>query len=409
MIFRYFLFIPMVMYGVALTWLVWSNQFPIYDYRVMEHIKAYLFFVLGLTISGFILSALIKSLEASGQSKRSVPRRVISQKLLSQLRQWIGAVGMVAALFAVLYVADGGYEKILLLGSSIDSVDFRFIGLEDRSGLLPTLMELSRRLILPFAILSILSINIYSDEPKYGPLAFLMIVFLAVSIVNLDRGPILMFIVLIAFYLYSSSKSFAFKIFIGFASITVLGFVGSLFTFLQYNQTDFEFADVLVTVEAILGNRIVLSPVKMAQTWVFDVVQQPLYLEYARISVLWGGDYVGSRDAFSYYVAPVGIIGDLFRNFGSGSLFLAGLLIGSFFIFIERRIAAVSEDIRLPLNFVALILAMYLYYGNIFSLGPFAIITFLLLTPMIIKIFVYEDNRQKRPNLPVEARFEEQY
>ncbi|WP_417620886.1 hypothetical protein [Parasphingorhabdus sp.] len=395
MIFRYFLFIPMVMYGIGLSWLILSGEYPFFDYRVTEHVKVYLLFVAGLSVAGLTLMVFFKSLAKSDPASRAPPIKTLSESMINQMRTAISVLGVVAAVFSILYVADGGYEKIMLLGSAIDSVDFRYMGMEDIEGILPSLMELSRRLILPFAILSILSLNIYSSQPKHLVLSFLIIVFLAVSIVNLDRGPILMFIVLVAFYLYSSSSSNLFKLMVGAISIVALGFIGAVFTFLQYNQTDFSFSEVTDTVEAILINRIVLSPVKMAQTWIFDIMQQPLYLEFSRISILWGGDYISSRDAFAQYVAPVGVVGDLYRNLGSGFIFLAGILIGALFYLIEYRISRVSEDLKLPLNFIALILAMYLYYGNIFSLGPFAIIVFLGMAPTIIGAFVSQDGQTR--------------
>jgi hypothetical protein len=111
------------------------------------------------------------------------------------------------------------------------------------------------------------------------------------------------------------------------------------------------------------------------------------------VGVLWGGNYVGSQEAASYLVAPVGVIGDVYRNLGEFSMFYIGAVIGVAFLLVERRLQNVAPIVRTPINFVALILSMYIYYGNIFSLGPFAIFVFLIFAPNIIALIFRSNSR----------------
>jgi hypothetical protein len=71
-------------------------------------------------------------------------------------------------------------------------------------------------------------------------------------------------------------------------------------------------------------------------------------------------------------------------------------LIGSLFKIVEARIANVAQNFHLPLNFVCIILSMYLFYGNIFSLGPFAILVFLAAAPTFANILSAKSRQSRR-------------
>ena len=176
----------------------------------------------------------------------------------------------------------------------------------------------------------------------------MLFTFLVVSVINLDRGPILMYIVLLVYYTYSRLSGIFSRLVLLVSAVAIIGFTGAIFSFLQHNVLDFNFQDLKNTLYGILVNRIILSPVNMSQLWVFDNAGQfinPLLLEYARISVLWGGEYLGSHESTSYLIAPVGVMADIYRNFGTVGIIPAGFFIGVLFLIVERNLQTVPDPV----------------------------------------------------------------
>jgi hypothetical protein len=394
MLYRYFLFISMTLYAVGFVYLNLTGVYSLADERVVAHLAAYLTFVTAFAAAGVFLSFALPFQPHAGLTG------LVNKRIVGRVDRLANLFGGIACAFCLIYLVDGGFDKIMALGSNIDAYSFRFIGLSDRPLYLSAPMELSRRLILPFCLLIKLTLRRLNVETPQWPLFVMALVFFVVSVINLDRGPILLFFVLIAFHLYSSTTSVFRYVLYALIFVPILGLTGAFFTFLQYNDLDFGWSDVLERVDGILINRIILSPVRMTQGWVFDnlgAYDPPLMLAYSRISVLWGGAYVGSHSTYSYYVAPVGVIGDLYRNLGQGGIAIFGFVLGMAFLFVQRRIAQSIDLIRTPLNFVALILAMYIYYGNIFSLGPSVILTFLIFAPPVATVLVGKASGQPSP------------
>lgn len=382
MIYRYFLLISMVLYAIGFVWLLYTGEYSFWDKKVSVHLWAYFLFLSGLIFGGGAATPFRPK-----RSRLQLPE--ISQGTIRKSHKLINIIGLISCFFSIYYVVDGGYQKIQMLGSNIDSVDFRFLGLNDRSKLISVPMELSRRILLPFVILAKMSLNRFTHAKNRSMLHLFLLVFVIVSIINLDRGPIMMCIVLLAYQLFSVHRSLIYRVVVGSIAVMAITFTGALFTFLQYNNLDFQFQDLVDTLDNILIDRIILSPVRMAQHWVFDrwsLFAEPLYLKYSRIGVLVGREYIGSHESVSYLIAPVGIIGDIYRNLGTKGMFFLGLLLGWLFLLIEYRLRFIPPVFQMPVNFVTLILAMYLYYGNIFSLGPFAIIVFLIFVPHLVRI-----------------------
>lgn len=396
MLFRYFLFISMGMYATGFAILLYLGTFELADDRVLDHMSAYIKFVVSVALGGALVALFIP------KRKHAISMGALSPRLMSRMHKFTNIVGIVSSMFSIYYVVDGGFEKFLLLGSEIDTLEFRFLGLNDRPRYIAIPMELSRRLLLPFAILAKFSLNRYTPNSNNKILFFMLFTFLVVSIINLDRGPILMYIVLLVYYAYSRLSGIFSRLLLLVSAVAIIGFTGAIFSFLQHNVLDFNFQDLKNTLYGILVNRIILSPVNMSQLWVFDNAGQfinPLLLEYARISVLWGGEYLGSHASTSYLIAPVGVMADIYRNLGTVGIIPAGFVIGVLFLIVERNLQTVPDLLKIPLNFLALILAMYIHYGNIFSLGPFAIFMALLLAPLVISIMLKSKKRHKKaPN-----------
>lgn len=386
----------MAMYSIAIIFQLVTGEYEFAQPKVRLHIISFALFLSGFLIGGIWL---IPSILSGAMLKRPIPSS-IALKYIEQVRMVVNILGIVGAILSILYILLGGYKKILLLGTDIDGVDFRFIGLKDVPIYLALPMEVSRRLILPLVLLAQYSINRITSNPNRNLYYFIFFTFFSISLINLDRGPILMLIVLWTYKLVTGTHNNLFKVLIICATIPIVGFTAAFVTFIQYNNLEFDFSDVLKTLDAILINRIILSPVKMAQLWVFDNQAQliePLFLQYSRIGVLWGQAYITAGDNNSYLVAPVGIIADTYRNFGLSNMVFVGFFIGSLFSIIERQNKKLPEVMLVPINFIALILVMYLYYGNLFSLGPFALVIFLLIAPALYQIlFVNSRNRDTK-------------
>ncbi|MEP2944107.1 MAG: hypothetical protein ABJL18_11005 [Hyphomicrobiales bacterium] len=385
MLFRYFLFISMSMYATGFAILIYLGTFELTDDRVVDHMSAYIKFVVSVALGGALVALFMP------KRKRVISMSALSPALMKRMHKVTNIVGIIAAFFCFYYVIDGGFEKFRLLGSEISALEFRFLGLNDRPKYIAIPMELSRRLLLPFAILAKFSLNRYTPNANNRILFFLLATFLTMSVINLDRGPILMFIVLLVYYGYTRLSGVFSRLLLMVAAVVMIGFTGAIFSFLQHNVLDFNFQDLKDTLYGILINRIILSPVNMSQLWVFDNAGQfinPLLLEYARLSVLWGGEYLGSHESTSYLIAPVGVMADIYRNLGATGIIPAGFVIGFLFLLVERNLQTVPDLLKIPLNFLALILAMYIHYGNIFSLGPFAILMTLLFTPWGISMLL---------------------
>jgi hypothetical protein len=253
-LYRYFLFISMALYGIGFTWLILIGEYNLIDPGVNKHLFAYISFVSGLLLGGAILIPFKQKDTQYGSAGFVTTNTIALGHKVTNL------VGIISCIFSAYYVIDGGYEKILLLGSNIDALDFRFMGLNDRSGWIAIPMELSRRILLPFAILAKLSLNRFTANPSKSMLLFFVAVFMSVSVINLDRGPILMFIVLLAYQFFSVSKSTMVRLGLLVATVAAVGFTGAVFTFLQYNNLNFQFRDIMATISLLIES--CLAPLK---------------------------------------------------------------------------------------------------------------------------------------------------
>ena len=73
----------------------------------------------------------------------------------------------------------------------------------------------------------------------------------------------------------------------------------------------------------------VLDPSLTSYRYSFELIRNAndfLYLKYSRLFSLISGNYVNSSSADSIFVTPVGIVGDLWRNFGNLGIFIFGFI-----------------------------------------------------------------------------------
>jgi len=301
-----------------------------------------------------------------------------------EILQVVTAVlGWICVLVTLMYYAFGGYKKLLLLGTSIDSAVFRIMGFDDTNRVVTAFFELARRVLMPFVL--VCRIGLHNTEAPVSRATTALFVAIAVisSIVNLDRGPVFLYIVLFFFVYYFNTKhSLAKLVLTSSILVASIGLVGAILTFLQYNHIDLDRQMVLGTIKPILLDRALLDPVRAGESLVFNngyLLDNPLYLRCSRLGALVGRQYVGTEDAYSEFVAPVGLIADVYRNFGLFGLPFIAAVHGAGFIALNRRLSRVDYNVRVPVMFLTLAFVMYLFFSGLFSQGPFALLVGIVL------------------------------
>jgi hypothetical protein len=206
------------------------------------------------------------------------------------------------------------------------------------------------------------------------------------GVITLDRGPVMIAMALLIVYLFLASNSYKKLILYLSVSFALVLVFGGLVTYLQYNVTEFSFIEIIMQGFAVIINRLFYDPALMALTYSFseiDGLNEPLKLQFSRIGVLWGQEYIGTMNDNSIYVAPVGIIGDIWRNFGFLPMIFFGSLISSIFIIITYYTNRCIMLFRLPIAFLSIIWSFYVIVGSLFSIGVLAILFIILFISMI--------------------------
>lgn len=289
---------------------------------------------------------------------------------------FILALGTISVFFILLYILNGGFQKMLLLGSGLTPKEFRFAETfaNENSGVM-ALLQIARRVFLPLVIV------VYSIKRSFNEALvdskyyfFLIFVFLISVLITFDRAPLITFLLVFSYIWFLKTRVnyfFYFKIPIIFFSVLLLG---GLMTFLQHNITKFNFFDVLEAGFQFLWHRVWAAPAIVGielSTIMFPCESDKLNLRYSRIMVLFGAERVGSQEDASIFVGPVSYIGDIWRNLGaSGILFISfflGLLMG-FFDYVYKRI---QIPLSAGLGILTITFAFYLTHGVFFSLGVF--------------------------------------
>lgn len=280
---------------------------------------------------------------------------------------------ILGVILTAIYFVDGGYEKILAFGTIMDSWAFRLIGYDDRSRFLIAALEASRRVLLPFSVGYFFAL--YRLARPRGILLILILgafFQLLGAAMTLDRAPILLFFVMFLYVSACVGMTY-FKI-LRTVIITILVVlpVAGLTTFLQYNISSFTLADVLETGQKFLLHRTLIVPsiASIELSFVpFPEHAPKLYLQFSRLTALFGGTYVGTEDVNSIYVTPVGAIADAWRNFGYLGVCLSAVFLGAYAALLDRFIKKVNPISRIVHSFNALSLAFYFIFGVLFSQG----------------------------------------
>jgi hypothetical protein len=284
-------------------------------------------------------------------------------------------LGMSGTFLTFVYMVLGGYQKLLLIGSDIDSATFRFVGYDDRSRFLIAALELSRRIFLPISAQYFWVRRRQKIEKATLILAVLLFAQIVGSLSTLDRAPILLFFMMFVFTEGSLLKSRKKLGFMMMKTLILVAFVAGLTTFLQYNLTSFSLKDIFTYGEAFLVHRTAIVPSIAAvelSYYVFPFSSPKLFLSFSRLGALFGAHYVGSHDENSRYVSPVGALGDIWRNFGLTGIIVVAFLLGIIFSRLDIQYASMGRTWRIVSSFSILSLGFYYVFGVFFSQGVFA-------------------------------------
>lgn len=375
---RWFIVAYLGLYLIPFMILLIVGELNLAEAQTREHLIFSILYILSYLTSGLILWLLLRVAHKRPKQVTGNHLNEITESNRCMANKVATSFGWVSVLIIVIYYAAGGYKKILLLGSDIDSVVYRIIGYDDTSRVLTALLELARRILMPYALLIKLSFEKYNYSKDRLTLSIFTVAAILGAIVNLDRGPIFLYMALFFFFYYFTSEVSTYrKTFSLFVFITAVGLMGSVVTLLQYNMLDFDLASVYQSFFSILLDRIVLDPVRMGELYSFgdsSLLGNPLYLKYSRLGALFGSQYVGTESEYSMYVAPVGLVGDVWRNFGMPGAVYVGLAHGMVFKYLSRLLRMSDLIISLPIYFLFIILILYMFYSGLFSQGPFALL-----------------------------------
>lgn len=305
-----------------------------------------------------------------------------SDKVQLKLTIIIRYLVLASAGYILFFSFFSGLNKLSLLGSDLDKETFRFIGYDDESIILQLPLELARRILLPLSAVYLASILSMSRNKSVFGLFLLAILSLFLgALVTLDRSPVLLALVTLMFCIYVFLSNVRFVLLFFPLFVVVLPLAGSVITMLQHNLLEFTYWEIWEQAFLVAKNRIWLDPLRMACRASFDLFNgwdNYLLLKYARVASLITGEYVGTFSENSIYVAPVGIVADIWRNFGYIGTIIVPTMLGGCLLQIGNRMRR-SHPVMINVSlFISLEFAFYVNYGNLFSYGAILLLFLLL-------------------------------
>jgi hypothetical protein len=325
----------------------------------------------------------------------SLTKKIIVGDYRERIYNFAKMMGIISTILVLYYVFDGGYKKFLAIGTDMDAWEFRLIGFEDRPRYLIALLEIARRFVLPLSLLYLITIKVFYKINVFKLILFLIAIQLVAAFMTLDRAPFFTLFVVVLFpYLFSGWGIFKFiKVFAFILTMMVL--IGGLITNLQYNILEFSFIDMVFMGFDFILHRFLLvpsiAPIELSFS-MFPINSEKLWLEYSRLKGLIGADVVGTSDYESIYVAPVGAVGDIWRNFGSFGVGVFGLILGMALKLVDLDGDKTPFPVVVVQYFLVFALAFYYVMGVFFSQGAlFALVLCMVHIPamkIILKIKV---------------------
>ncbi|WP_411889667.1 O-antigen polymerase [Yoonia sp. SDW83-1] len=283
-------------------------------------------------------------------------------------------VALFSSLLIWLIFLSGGYEKVAQYGQNIDRLDYRLIGANDSNRAVTALTQIARRLVLPFATVYFIVLRWYSNKYSLWFVLFLLLSLVIGVIMTLERGPLMLIIVMLFYAEFMRSRSIKKLFSISFILCCAIILLGGTMTYIQYNIQGFGLGDVIFTGFDFISNRAIMAPnfVPIELSYgLFDFSSEKLFLRFSRLTALITGSYVGTLQENSIYVGPVGAIADIWRNLGIVGIVLIGFILGLYFAHLDRATKTLDPAARAAATFTVISLVFYFYYGTFFSQGVF--------------------------------------
>lgn len=275
---------------------------------------------------------------------------------------------------------SGGYKKIMAFGQDYSMLEYRLLGGFEDEKIFLAIIQIARRLLLPFFVIYFMLFKKYSSMYSKKFIWVLNISLFVSIIITLDRGPLMLMLVMFYYYAYCTSKNIS-KLFI-ITTATMIGIILSagFVTFIQYNKSDFGFNDIIVNGLAFILQRAYLAPSFLPielSYGLFDFDTPKLFLQHSRLFALLGAEYVTTLAENAVYVGPVGAVADIWRNIGMVGIISIGFILGVYFALIDYLQEKVDPITSVCISFTAITLVFYFLYGTFFSQGVFLQILFL--------------------------------
>lgn len=280
------------------------------------------------------------------------------------------------------YILNGGFEKILLLGSDMSKMDFRFaVTFSDENSGIMALLQIARRVFLPFIIVVYAVAQTLDKSLNKSFYLFLTVLFFISCIITLDRAPLITFLLVFAYLWFLKTKIDIYFIYKIPLLLVLVMFLGGVMTFIQHNLIVFSIFDVFANGLEFLWRRVWAAPSIVGielSTHLFPVDSTKLNLQYSRIMALFGFERVGSQSDASIYVGPVSYIGDIWRNLGFTGVVVISFLLGALISFFDYVCRKIQFPYAAGVGMMTITLAFYLTHGVFFSMGVFFQIFFML-------------------------------
>lgn len=332
----------------------------------------YVFFLLGLRIN-------IK--------KKSVVNSNLLVDINSFYVSYLKLFSLIFIFYSLYYFGSIGVDKISQFGSNLDNHEFRTLGWDGRNLFATMMIQIARRLLLPFAFVYfyIDFLNTNSRKSKYiFILSFIGI--LVASIATLDRAPFMMAFVMLVYLKLVQIKSLYKIYYFSFASLLFVIILAGSLTYIQHNINNFTIYDIFESGLNFLYNRAYLAastvPIELSYS-LFPLNEEKLYLKHSRLFFLFTGNYVGSFEDASLYIGPVGAIADIWRNLGILGIVFIAVILGRIFKWFNFVAIHMAPRLKHAFSFTVITFVFYLIFGTFFSQGVFLQLFFMILISLL--------------------------
>jgi len=328
-----------------------------------QNLIANCLFLFGLLCSIFIV-------KTSPSVKINFPQFFITGKKMR-------ALGYFSAAVCTIYFLLYGSQKLSNLGTELSPKEFRALGFDDVPVFWALALEVTRKVFFPILIA-------YFFVTKHKIYFWAAIFFFLLGALStLDRFPFLMVLVFSFYCSYQSTTTLSALVLKLFIMVVLLGLAASVLTYVQYNRLDVDLGTILSSASDFLLHRVLLVP-SFAATEIgfrYADIHGFFNLQYSRLGFLFGVERIGfNTDGHDpYFVAPVGVTADVFRNFGYLGVVLVSVFFGWFLVqFARVRSDNIDPGSRGKLlfikGFLIINLSTYLVFGNFFTMGVFAVL-----------------------------------